>query len=109
MRDAQRTVLATLAAAVLLVGVFFVPWRVAETGEVEWGPVYLSPASYTYTFATPEGGSSLRYHEEEASIAFGLLAVELGAVLLVGWVAYRVAGQRDEEDGSEAPPAGPAA
>lgn len=97
MNDQQRTVCAIGVVVILLGAIFFVPWRVESSGEIEWGPVYRQPVTYSQTYATERPGA--RYAYDDAHIHIGYLLFELlaiGAVCAAGYVL--AAGAREESD-----------
>lgn len=100
MNEQQNTVVATAVASLILVFVFLCPWRIESSNELRWSPIYQSPLTYVPTYDTQQGGS--RIESEEAHIAFGLLALEVLAVIVASGVLYVFFA--DSEDDQEAPP-----
>lgn len=87
--DWQNTVVATVLSGLILVVVFLCPWRIESTGEIKWSPIYQQPMSYVRSYDGQFGrqGSS-RITEEEAEIAYGILALEMLALTVAGGVLY---------------------
>lgn len=88
-RDWQNTIVATVISGLILVVVFLCPWRVESTGEIKWSPIYQQPMSYVQSYDNRLGkqGSS-RIIEEEAEIAYEILALEVLALAIAGGVLY---------------------
>lgn len=87
MNEQQRTVCAIGVVALILAAIFFVPWRVESSGDIEWGPVFRQPVTYSQTYATDQPGA--RYAYDDAHIHVGYLLFELlaiGAVSVTGYV-----------------------
>ena len=101
MNDRQNTVVATTVAGLLLVILFLCPWRVESSGELKWSPIYQSPLSYTRSYNIEHGSQgSSRIESAEAHIEFGLLALEILAVVIAGGVLYVVSSDSHKEDRS---------
>jgi hypothetical protein len=76
--DWQNTVLATFVSGLLLVVVFLCPWRVEQTDELRWSPIYQPPMSYVQSYDGQfgrQGGS--RIIADDARIAYDILALEV--------------------------------
>lgn len=88
--DWQNTVVATAVSGLILVVVFLCPWRIESTGEIKWSPIYQQPMSYVRSYNDQFGreGSSFRIVEDEAEIAYGILALEVLALTVAGSVLY---------------------
>lgn len=97
--DHQNTVLATTIAGILLVLVYLCPWRIHETGELKWSPIYQPPLSYQERYDPDYGTEEIfRMESRNAEIAYGILALELIAVAAAGGVMYRVTESGGEDD-----------
>lgn len=105
MTESQNRVVATLVSALILVPVFLCPWRIEETGELTWSPIYQTPITYVRTYddgQTREGRSRMEY--EQATIAWDLLIAEIVVVAVVGGALYRLsAGERPDLQSSDDP------
>jgi hypothetical protein len=99
MTDHENTVLAATLAGLMLVLVYLCPWRVEETGEIQWSPIYQKPLTSVRTF-DPDYGTKggTRVEKEDAEIAYGILALELIAVAAAGEVMYRITKSDTEGD-----------
>lgn len=86
MNEKQRTVLAIVAAAMILAVLFFAPWRVKSSDEIKWSPLFRPPVSHSLTYETQQPSS--RYTYDEAEIALGIYVIEILAIGLIGWIAY---------------------
>ena len=102
MNDRQQQVLAAFISGLILVVVFLCPWRVAPSGEIRWSPIYQPPMSYVRTYDDSLGtkGSS-RIESNEAYIDFGVLTLEVLALVLAGGVLFMLSGGPEEADKSE--------
>lgn len=96
MNEKQRTVVGAVAAALIIAGLFFAPWRHTQTGELTWAPVFRKPASYTGYYQGRESGSAIRY--DDATFAAGIFALQLLGIGGLGWVAYVVSADHENED-----------
>lgn len=91
MNDRQNTVVATMIAGLILVLVFFCPWRVESSDDIEWSPIYQPPISYVRSYDDARGRyGGYRLEAEDAHIAVDILALELLAIGIVGGVFYMV-------------------
>ena len=97
MNDRQNTVVATTVAALVLVAVFLCPWRVGADGDVEWSPIYQSPLTYTRTYGPDEGRSTRIEAADDAHVAYGILALQVVAVVAAGGIGYRMAARSDHD------------
>ncbi|MFO7782836.1 MAG: hypothetical protein R6W94_14565 [Spirochaetia bacterium] len=97
MNDRQNTVVATTAAALVLVTVFLCPWRVESSGDLEWSPIYQPPLTYTRTYGPDEGRSARIEAAGEATVAYGVLGLQVLAVVAAGGVGYRIAARSEHE------------
>ena len=106
MTERQNTVVATTLAGLILVTVFFCPWRVEPRDELAWSPIYQPPLSYVHTF-DPGGGRAggARIEGPEAQIAYDVWALQVLAVGLAGGTAYVLAEGADRELDPPPPPA----
>lgn len=96
--DRQNTVLATTLAGIILVTVFFCPWRVETSRGVAWSPIYQQPMSYVQSDEgqTHRGISQIEYDDGE--IAIDLLLLQVLAVAATGGVLYVLTGKREDGD-----------
>lgn len=98
MNDRQNTVVATIAAALVLIPLFFCPWRVTSSDAITWGPIFRPPATYVRSYdnrQSREGSTRLEY--EQGEIAVGIMALEVLAVVAVGGVVYVLTGDIEED------------
>lgn len=96
MNERQNMVTATAVCVLILVIVFLCPWRIEESGELQWSPVYQPPLSYTRSYDTARGNQgSASIAPEEAHIAIGYYIGEILAVLIGGGVLYKLAASSD--------------
>lgn len=86
MNEKQSFVVATGVAFLIIATVFFVPWRLASTGEIKWSPIYRQPMSYISTNDRDPGDS--RYVYDKADIAAGILLLEVFGILVVSGGLY---------------------
>lgn len=96
-------VVATAVAGLILVVVYLCPWRIESTQELQWSPIYQTPMSYVRSYDANHGrqGSS-RIESTEAHIAWGILALEVLAVVIAGGVLYLFfANSGDEQEYQE--------
>lgn len=97
--DWQNTVVATGLSGLILVVVFLCPWRIEATGEINWSPIYQQPMSYVRSYDGQfgrQGGSHIT--EEEADIAYGILALEVLALAVAGGILYILSPDSGEEE-----------
>lgn len=99
MNDRQNTVVATVIAGLLLVTVFFCPWRVESSGEITWSPIYQPPISYVQSYDTRASNGVSRFEYEGGEIAIDVLVVQVLLVGAVGGTLYVLVA--DREEGSE--------
>lgn len=81
---------ATAASVLILVVLFFMPWRIEATGEIAWAPVYRPPIDYVTTFQEVDN-ALVRYYET-AEVAWDILLLQLAGIAALGWVASVVEG-----------------
>lgn len=102
MNDRQNTVVATVIAGLLLLTVYFCPWRVQTTGEITWSPIYQTPISHVQSHddrRSNQGRSWLEY--EDAKIAVDLLLLQVLVLGAVGGGLYLLAADPEENESSE--------
>jgi len=106
MTEHQNAVLATTIAGLILVTVFFCPWRVEPRDELTWSPVYQPPLTYVRTFDADRGrtGGS-RIEGPEAEIAYDVLALQGLAVVLAGGAGLVLTRHASRELDPPPPPA----
>lgn len=75
-------VIAATAATLLLVLLFFVPWRVEGLDHIMWAPMYRPPISQV----------GLQTIYETGQIAYDLLVLQLLGISALGWIGTRLAG-----------------
>jgi len=85
----QKAVIATTVATLVILLLFFIPWRIDRTEEIVWAPIYRSPISHATTFQ--ELGSA-RMNYETGEVAFSVLFLQVIGVITVGWLASVVVG-----------------
>lgn len=90
MNDRQRTVLALALSALILVGVFFVPWQIDGTDVITWAPAYRQPISSVRSYTSELHDTSYTYTEGE--VAVGILVLQLLAVGVVSGAVFVVSG-----------------
>lgn len=101
MNDRQNTVVATAIASLFLALVFFCPWRLEPSGEIRWSPVYQPPLSYVRSYDAEYGRQGgTRIEQEDAHIAFDVLALEVLAIGVVGGGLYLLAAPARHDDGA---------
>lgn len=94
MRDPQSFVAATAVALLLIMGVYFTPWRIQPEGEIEWAPIYRPPIG-TYTRTATANAANFGY--KDANVAIDVLAVEVLLIGAVGWVGYKVSQKEKDQ------------
>lgn len=101
MNEQQNIVVATTVAILILVVAYLCPWRIESSKELQWSPIYQTPMSYVRSYDSTHGvkGSS-RITSEEAHIAFGILAVEVLAIVLAGGALFIFFSNSDEKTGT---------
>ena len=106
MNDRQNTVVATGIAGLVLVIVFLCPWRVESSGELRWSPIYQPPLSQVTAHSFGDGPRTrARIAQEDAQIAFDVMALQVLALLLsTGAVYWLVSGSAPDD--SVPPPPG---
>lgn len=97
-RTRNSYVVATTVVALMIVLMFFVPWRLESSGEILWAPFYRTPISHSTTF---QELGSVRADYEEGRVAVGILIFQLVAVGSAGWVADVVTSAIRAENDSE--------
>lgn len=91
MNDRQNTVVATVVAALILMPLFLIPWRVAPSEEIKWGPIYRPPMSYVRSYDDRQSSrGSTRFEYDEAEVATGVLALQVLAIGVLGSILYVV-------------------
>lgn len=115
MTDRQNTVVATGIAALILVPLFLFPWRVAPgpgaaSAELRWSPIYQPPLSYVRSYDAAYGDrGSTRLEANTATRAWGVLALQLLAIGVVGGVLYVLVGAGSDDATSDDEGAAPSA
>ena len=85
LQPRERAIVASTIAALLVVVLFFVPWRVEPNDEIVWAPFYRSPITHTTTFEEP-GVTRINY--EAGEVAFGILLLQVLGVVAVGGISF---------------------
>lgn len=89
MNDRQNTVVATVVAALILMPLFLIPWRVTPSEEVKWGLIYRPPMSYVRSYDDRQSSQgSTRFECDEAEVATGVLALQVLAIGGLGGALY---------------------
>lgn len=88
MSEKQRLILGLTICAVLLAGLFFMPWRITASDELAWGPIYRPPVSHALSYQHSTPGA--RYTYETAERALGVYVLQLLAIGALGGIAYRL-------------------
>jgi len=89
MTDRQNTVVATGIAGLVLVIVFLCPWRVESSGEIRWSPIYQPPLSHVTAHSFGDGQPTrTRIAQEDARIAFDVMALQVFALVLTAGAVY---------------------
>lgn len=65
--------------------VFLAPWRIEDTGEIAWAPLYRQPAQYSRTY---DGGGGVRISEVESALALDVMILQVIAIGVVGGGVY---------------------
>ena len=85
----RRAVIATTAAMLVLVLLFFIPWRVEGSSEVMWAPIYRPPVKFITTFQEMGG---FRGSYQTGEVALDILLLQLVGISALGWVGSVMAG-----------------
>ena len=105
MNDRQNMVIATVIAGLMLVVVYLCPWRIESSKEIRWSPIYQSPMTYVRSYDAEHGGRlNTRIESEEAHIAFGILALEVVALLVAGGALYVFFADPEEDEEAQIDP-----
>jgi hypothetical protein len=89
MNEKQRAVMGTVAIALLVAALFYIPWTVAATGELRWAPFYRNPV-VQQRVAMGESTDS-RFIRLKGQRAYGVYALQLLVIGAIGAFAYRAA------------------
>ena len=94
MNEKQRAVAGTVAIALLVVALFYVPWRVESTGDLKWAPFYRNPVVERSTLM----GESIesRFIRLKGRPVWSLYLLQLMAIGASGALVYWLV--RDESD-----------
>lgn len=92
MNDIQRTVLGIAVMALIVVILFFVPWRIEPEDEIKWAPAYRQPVSSVRSYASELHDTSYAY--KDGRIAVGVLVMQILAIGVVGGIAFAVSADK---------------
>lgn len=81
LKSSERATIATLVATLVVVMLFFIPWRIDRNNEIVWAPFYRPPITHTTTFQEL-GGARVNY--EKGEVAYDILLLQVLGVLAVG-------------------------
>jgi hypothetical protein len=97
MNDRQNMVLAITLVSCILAVVYLCPWRIASSGEITWSPIYQQPLKYARSYGVGRGRTTIE--EEEAQIAYSIMALQVIAIVGTGGGLYfLVSGSKEGDD-----------
>lgn len=88
MNERQRTVLGVAVIALIVVILFFVPWRIESTDEIKWAPAYRQPVASVRSYKSDLHDTHFAY--EDGEIALGVFALQILGIGLVGAAAFLI-------------------
>gem|GEM_PF-5937139 len=94
MNHNQRGVAGTVAIALLVAALFFIPWRIESNGKLAWAPFYRNPVMQRSISMTEQ--IDTQFVRLKGRPVWGLYAFQLVMIGVVGGVVYRMA--RDAPD-----------
>ncbi len=94
MNHTQRGIAGTVAIALIVAALFYIPWRITSTGDLAWAPFYRNPAVGTTTRVV--GGTVNRFIELKGQPVWWLYGVQLAVIAGAGAVAVRMSRGEDE-------------
>lgn len=94
MNHTQRGVVGTTVIALFVAALFYVPWRIESSGDLQWAPFYRNPAVGRSTMT--DYGIESRYIELKGRPIVGLYLLQLAAIGGIGFVAFRAVRDRGE-------------
>jgi hypothetical protein len=97
MNDRQNMVLAITLVGCILAVVYLCPWRIASSGEITWSPIYQQPLKYARSYGVGRGRTTIE--EEEAQIAYSIMALQVIAIVGTGGGLYFLVSGSKESDG----------
>ena len=92
MNHNQRGVAGTVAIALLVAALFFIPWRIESNGKLAWAPFYRNPVMQRSIRMTEQIDS--QFVRLKGRPVWALYVAQLVAIGAVGGVVYWMA--RDE-------------
>lgn len=96
MNEKQRAIVGTLAIALIVASMFYIPWRIESTGNLKWAPFYRNPVVGTATRIT--GGVDSRFAKLKGRPVWAIYALQLVAIGAIGGGYYWVSRDKEEEE-----------
>jgi hypothetical protein len=96
MNDRQNMVLAITLIGCILAVVYLCPWRVVSSGEITWSPIYQEPLKYARSYGVGQGRTTIE--QEEAQIAYSIMALQVIAIVGTGGGLYFLVSGSKEGD-----------
>lgn len=94
MNHNQRGIAGTVAIALIVAALFYVPWRIESTGDLAWAPFYRNPVMAQSTLI--EDSINTAYARLKGRPVWGLYLIQLASIGLVGGGIFWMA--RDKEE-----------
>lgn len=94
MNHRQRGIAGTLAIALIVAALFYIPWRIESTGDLAWAPFYRNPAMGRSTLNTDT--IDTQYVRLKGRPVWGMYASQLIVIGAIGSTVFWLA--RDRED-----------
>jgi hypothetical protein len=86
MNEKQRSVTGTLAIALIVAALFYIPWRIESSGDLRWAPFYRNPVISLSTLSDDTIQS--RFVRLKGRPVIWLYLLQLGAIGATGAAAY---------------------
>ena len=86
LNERQRAVLGTVAIALIVAAVFYVPWRIESTGDLAWAPFYRNPVVGRSTLLDDSLDS--RYIQLKGRPVYAIYVLQLVGIGAIGTLAY---------------------
>jgi hypothetical protein len=98
MNQLQTGILGTAVVALLVAGLFFIPWRVDETNELAWAPFYRNPVEFEAAYM--DGRTRSVFRQVKGRRAWAVYTLQFVLIGGSGWIAFAAAADRPD-DGEE--------
>lgn len=94
MNHRQRGIAGTVAIALIVAALFYVPWRIESTDDLTWAPFYRNPVMGRSTLITDT--IETRYAHLKGRPVWGLYFIQLASIGIVGTGIFWMARDKDE-------------